>query len=105
MPKSPLDASAKRGHSRAGQLGSAELLEDLLCRLGVAVRLEQRGKLTGTPPGVVDRTLPMQGKRLFSPLACLVELAEFGMGSAQVKANHGLVNGRPACARRAVEKA
>jgi len=56
-----------------------EFLEDLLCRLGLAVRLEQRGKLTGATPGVVDRTLAMQGKCLLSPLPCLVELAKLSV--------------------------
>ena len=47
----------------------------------------------GAAPGVVDRTLTMQGQCLFRLLACLIELAELSMGSRQVKADHGLVNG------------
>jgi hypothetical protein len=53
-------------------------------------------------PGVVDRTLAMQGKCLLSPLLCLVELAQLSVGSREVQADHGLVNGRPAPAGRDV---
>ena len=53
-----------------------EFVEDLLCRLGLAVRVEQRGKLRGATSGVVDRALAMKSKGLLSPLACLVELAK-----------------------------
>jgi hypothetical protein len=58
-------------------------LEDLLGRLGLVVRLEQRDKLTGAAPGVVDRTLAMQGQCLFCLLACLVELAKLSMDRAR----------------------
>jgi hypothetical protein len=68
-------------------------LEDLLRRLGLVIRLEQRGQLMGAAPGVVDRTLTIQGQCLFRLLACLIELAELSMGSRQVKADHSLVNG------------
>jgi hypothetical protein len=50
----------------AEQLGSGELLEGLLCRLGLAVRLEQRGRLMGAAPGVVDayRSAQAAGREL-----------------------------------------
>ena len=47
----------------------------------------------GATPGVVDRTLAIQGQCLFCLLACLVEMAKLGLGSSQVQADHGLVNG------------
>ena len=47
----------------------------------------------GAATGVVDRTLAMQSQSLFCLLACLIELAKLSMGSRQVKADHGLVNG------------
>ena len=53
--------NARRPSRTAEQLGSGELVEDLLCRLGLAVQLEQRGQLMGATPGVVNRTLTMQG--------------------------------------------
>jgi hypothetical protein len=80
-------------------------VEERLCRLGLVVRLEQRGKLLGATPGVVHRTLAMQDKCLLRPLACLVELAKLCVGSRQVQADHGLVNGRPAGTCGAVEQA
>jgi hypothetical protein len=76
----------------AEPLDLGELVEDLLGRLGLAVRLEESGKLLGATPGVVDRTLAMEGQRLLSPLACLIELAKLGMGSSQMKADHCLIN-------------
>ena len=88
----------------AEPLDPGELVEDLLGRLGLAVRLEQPGKLMGATPGVVDRTLAMEGQRLLSPLACLIELAKFGIGSSQMKADHCLIDGRPTCADGAVEQ-
>jgi hypothetical protein len=54
---------------------------------------------------VVDRTLAMEGQRLLSPLACFIKLAELGMGSSQMKADHRLINRRPACTGGAVEQA
>jgi hypothetical protein len=68
------------------------LLEDLLRRLGLVVRLEQPGKLMSATLGVVDRTLAMQGQCLLSPLACLVELAKLSTAPRDVKADHGLIN-------------
>jgi hypothetical protein len=47
----------------------------------------------GATPGVVDRTLAIQGQCLFCLLACLVEVAKLSLGSSQVQADHGLVNG------------
>src|SRR5215204_7604036 len=88
----------------AEPLGSGELVEDLLCRLGLAVRLEQRGKLIGATPGVVDRTLAMEGQCLLSPLTCFIELAKLSMGPSQMKTDHGLINGRPTCTDGTVEQ-
>jgi hypothetical protein len=68
-------------------------LEDLLCRLGLAIQLEQRGWLMGAAPSVVDRTLTMQGQCLFCLLARLVELTKLSVGSGQGKVDHGLING------------
>ena len=92
------------GSCMAEPLGSSELVEDLLGRLGLTVRLEESGKLLGATPGVVDRTLAMEGQGLLSPLTRLIELAKLGMGSSQVKADHGLINGRPARTGGAVEQ-
>jgi hypothetical protein len=89
----------------AEPLDPGELVEDLLGRLGLAVRLEKSGKLLGATPGVVDRTLAMKGQRLLSPLTCLIELAKLGMGSSQMKADHRLINRRPARTGGAVEQA
>jgi hypothetical protein len=71
----------RRREPQAEQLGSGELVEDLLRRVGLIVRLEQGSQLLGATPGVVDRMLAMQRQCLFSPLACLVELAQLGVGS------------------------
>jgi hypothetical protein len=88
----------------AEPLDPGELVEDLLSRLGLAVRLEQPGQLLGATPGVVDRMLAMEGQRLLSPLACLIEMAELCVGSSQMQADHCLINRRPACAGGAVEQ-
>jgi len=77
----------------AEPLGSGELVEDFLGRLGLAVRLEQPGQLLGATPGVVDRTLAMQGQRLLSPLTCFIKLAKLSMGPSQMKADHCLIDG------------
>ena len=88
----------------AEPLGSGQLVEDLLCRLGLATALEQRGKLIGATPGVVDRTLAMEGQCLLSPLTCFIELAKLSMGPSQMKADHCLIDGRPTCTDGAVEQ-
>ena len=93
------------GSCMAEPLGSSELVEDLLGRLGLTVRLEESGKLLGATPGVVDRTLAMEGQRLLSPLTRFIELAKLGMGSSQMKADHCLINRRPARTGGAVEQA
>src|SRR5215207_8488258 len=89
----------------AEPLGLGELVEDLLCRLGLAVQLEQRGQLKGAAPGVVDRTLAMQGQCLFCLLARLVDLAKLSVRSGQVKGDHALITGRPARTLGAVQQA
>jgi hypothetical protein len=58
----------------------------------------------GAAPGVVDRTLTMQGQCLLSPLTCFIELAKLSIGPSQMKADHCLIDGRPTRTDGAVEQ-